>query len=350
MMRLSTLLKFSSPWLAGALMAASPIALPAQVTRLYVGNSIGNDISVIDLGSMKVVDDIRVGSEVHGIAMEADGKQLFTTTESDDTLRIIDTSTDAVIGSVKLTGRPNECAVTPDGKYVVVPIRDKNSVDIVDVAARKVVQVLPLKMPHNAVDAGSNRYVFVSSMGSHAINLIDLQTMQYAASIPVGGEPRPYVVSPDERTMYVAISNLHGFAIVDIPQKKVIRRVVMPAEHPHPHPRKYEPIDTLTHGLALSPDQSELWVTSLLDDSVYIYDVNAGKIVGRVATGDGPNWVSFSPDGKYVCVSNSDSNDVSIIDVQARREVARPKVGKVPKRLLAANVPLVGSNRQASLK
>jgi YVTN family beta-propeller protein len=126
---------------------------------------------------------------------------MFTTIESDNTLRIIDTATDQVVGTVALTGRPNQCAVTPDGKYVVVPIYDGNSADIVDVTQRKVVKVLPVKLPHNAVNAGSDRYVFVSSMGANEVSLIDLEKMAYAAHIPVGGVPRPYAVSSDGRTM-----------------------------------------------------------------------------------------------------------------------------------------------------
>jgi len=41
-------------------------------------------------------------------------------------------------------------------------------------------------------------------------------------------------------------------------------------------------------------------------------------------------------------VSNTDSDDVSIIDVKNRREAARLKVGKVPKRLAVAIAPLDG--------
>ena len=296
-------------------------------------------VSVIDLDSLKVIGDIKVGPQVHGVALSRDGERLFTTSESDNTLRIYDTYTRTLVSEIKLTGRPNQCAVTPDGKYAAVPIRDKDGVDLVDVSQRKVVKILPVKAPHNAFNGGSNRYIFVSSMGSHAIHMIDLATMEYASSIPVGGVPRPYVVSRDGGTMYVALSDLHGFVIVDIAEKKVVRRVEMPAEHPHPHERPYEPIDTLTHGLALSPDESELWVTSLLDDAMYVYDLRSKKIVGRVPTGDGPNWVAFTPDGKYVCVSNADSDDVSIMDAKARREVARVKVGRVPKRLVAAQAP-----------
>ena len=51
------------------------------------------------------------------------------------------------------------------------------------------------------------------------------------------------------------------------------------------------------------------------------------------------NWIVFSPDGKYGCVSNTDSDDVSIFDVRERRALARVKVGKVPKRLVIGSEP-----------
>jgi YVTN family beta-propeller protein len=317
------------------------IPLWAQGYRLYVDNSNDQTVSVIDLNSLKVVDDIKIGvSLIHGLALRPDGKLLFVTVESDHTLRLVDTTNGEIKATIKLTGRPNECAVTPDGKYVAVPIRDGDSVDIVDVLQQKVVKTLPIKEPHNAVSTASNRYMFVSSMGSNAVNIIDLKTMSFSAIVPAGGRPRPYVISSDGKTMYVAVSFLHGFDIVDIPEKKVLERVEMPARHSGaPRPRKFETPDTLTHGLALTPDGKELWVTSLLDDSIYIYDLQSKKFSGPLATGDGPNWIVFSPDGKYGCVSNTDSDDVSIFDVKERRAVARVKVGKVPKRLVVGVEP-----------
>lgn len=310
----------------------------AQDFRLYVGNSRGDDVSVVDLNSRKVVGDIKLGDRIHGVAVEPDGKHLFATVESDHTLRIVDTKSGK--GTiVKVGGRPNQVAVTPDGKYAAVPIRDGDKVEIVDVSKGEVVKSLPIKEPHNALNTGSNRFIFVSSMGSHEINIIDLEKMDYSAVIPVGGRPRPYVVSPDGKTVFVAVSDLHGFTVVDVPSKTVVDRIEMPAEHPTPHPLQYESADTRTHGLALSPDGRELWVTSLLDDCIYIYDVGSKKFVGKVPTGGSPNWLAFTPDGKYLCVSNSDSDDVSIIDAKQRREVSRVKVGKTPKRLAVAIAP-----------
>src|SRR5262252_6089107 len=217
--------------LFGCLLAWGAVTATAQ-NLLYVGNSRGDDVSIVDMASLKVVGDIKLGDRIHGVTVQPGGKRLFVTVESDHTLRIIDTGSQQTVGTVKMNGRPNQVAVTPDGKYAVVPIRDGDKVEIVDVVKQEVVKSLPIKEPHNALNTGSNRYTYVSSMGSDEIDLIDLEKMDYAAHIPVGGRPRPYVVSPDGKTMFVAVANLHGFVIVDLPRRAVVRRVEMPAEHP----------------------------------------------------------------------------------------------------------------------
>jgi YVTN family beta-propeller protein len=76
-----------------------------------------------------------------------------------------------------------------------------------------------------------------------------------------------------------------------------------------------------------------------LDDSIYIYDVGLKKVTQRLPTGDELDWVSFSPDGKFVCVSNIGSHDVSIFDAQQHKELARIKTGGVPKRVPVVDVP-----------
>jgi YVTN family beta-propeller protein len=318
-----------------ALTAAAASSSTDRTTRLYVTNSLGDNITVIDLKTFKVVRDIKVGEQVHGLCAPADGRRLFTTIEAEDKLKVIDTATGSVVDAISLTGRPNQCASTPDGRFVGVPIRDRDSVDIVDTTLRRVVKTLPVKMPHNCYNAGNNEDMFVSSMGDREINRIDLKRMDYVQKIPVGGIPRPYAVSRDEKVLYVALTDLHGFVIASIPEQKVIGRVELPAAPPlrcalEPH--------TPTHGLELSPDGKELWVTSLADAGVYVYEVETKKLSKEIPTGKCPNWVAFSPDGKYCVVSNSESDDCSIIDSQTRQEVARIRVGRGPKRLLAVSV------------
>src|SRR5262249_9180321 len=179
------------------------------VPKLYVTNSAGDNIHIIDLGSFKVLGEIKTGEHPHGAAVSADSRRFFTTVEKDHTLHVIDTASDRIIQSINLSGPPNQCAVPPDGKFVGVPIRGGDSVDIVDVNAGKVVKNLPVKAPHNCYNAQRNDHVWVTSMGDKKVNLIDLKTLAYVAEIPVGGIPRPLAVTRDEKTLYCQLPDLH---------------------------------------------------------------------------------------------------------------------------------------------
>ncbi len=295
-------------WLVLAALAVAAFGLskvaPAKMgtTKAYITNSLGDDITMIDLATLKSTGTIKVGKRVHGICAQADGQKIFTTIESEKTLKVVDTATNEVTATIELTGRPNQCAATPD----------------------------------NAYNTGRNDVLWVSSMGDHQIDRIDLKKMEYTDKIPVSGIPRPYAVTKDEKTLYVALSDYHGFEVVSIPDKKQIAKVDLPAAPPadcalEPH--------TETHGLALSPNEKELWVTSLADGGVYVYDIATKKFSKEIATGECPNWIGFSPDGKYVTVSNCASNDAAIIDAKTQNVLAKIKTGEGPKRLLAMVVP-----------
>jgi YVTN family beta-propeller protein len=329
-------------WLVMAILAVSAFGLskvvPAKMgsMKAFVTNSLADTVTVIDLNTQKVSSTIKVGKRVHGVCAPANGEKLFFTIELEKAFKVVDTATNQVTQTIALPGLPNQCASTPDGHYVAVPIRSGDSVVIIDIPMGKIVNELPVKMPHNAYNTGRNDVLYVSSMGDHQINRIDLKTMEYTDKIPTDGIPRPYAVTKNEKTLYVALSDYHGFEIVDIASKKQIARVDLPAAPPadcelEPH--------TETHGLALSPNEKELWVTSLADGGVYVYDIATKNFSKEILTGACPNWIGFSPDGKYVTVSNCGSNDAAIIDAKSRQVLAKVPTGEGPKRLLAMVVP-----------
>src|SRR5476649_1893785 len=105
-----------------ALCAVAASAQAATRPILYVANSQGDDITVIDLPTQKVLTTIKVGPIVHGVCAQGDGRRAFATIESEHTLKVIDTKTNTVTDSIALPGQPNECAATTDGHYVVVPL------------------------------------------------------------------------------------------------------------------------------------------------------------------------------------------------------------------------------------
>jgi YVTN family beta-propeller protein len=52
-----------------------------------------------------------------------------------------------------------------------------------------------------------------------------------------------------------------------------------------------------------------------------------------------PFWFAFTPDSKSLYVSASQSESVSAIDLERKKEVARIHVQAMPKRIIAAMIP-----------
>ena len=316
----------------------------------YVTNSGGDNVTVVNLQMRKVVANIVVGEGVHGACAPADGRQAFFTVMSTRTLQIVDTATSRVVATVPLVShpfgaRPNQCASTPDGRYVAVPMRFSGKqqsvlgdVDIIDMGQRKIVNVLPIPFPHNCVEAGSNELLYCETRARGQFYRLNLKTRSFDEKFFVGQDPRPFAIATRTGRIFSALGGFHGFVVVDT-EDRAIHRVSLPDAGAEPSGcQRYEP-NTPTHGVALTPDGKELWVTSMDNGSVYVYDVASGTFSRPIHTGDCPNWISVTPNGEYVTVSNSGEDTMSIIDAGREKVVADLKVGKVPKRLLAVEVP-----------
>ena len=168
-----------------------------------------------------------------------------------------------------------------------MPIRDVGGIDIVDISQKKVVKVLPIRVPHNCYNTGSNDVMYCESMADQQIDRINLTTLDYDQKFASGGVPRPFAVSKDEKMAYAALTNFHGFTEINLAEGGTPQRVDLPPQ-PTPSPcEKYEP-NTPTHGLALSPNGKELWVTSLADTGVYVYDIASKKTSKEIGHGSLP--------------------------------------------------------------
>ena len=87
------------------------------------------------------------------------------------------------------------------------------------------------------------------------------------------------------------------------------------------------------------PDGTTIWSTSKINGHVYAYSPPDLEYLGGVPVGIVPDWLTFTPDGKYLYAANAHSNTVSVIDVDARKEVKVIPVGQVPKRNITAILP-----------
>src|SRR6266700_3443495 len=130
--------RFRHAWFALAL-AALPAS--ADTVRVYITNSAGDSIHVIDPATNKVVQVIK------GI-------------EADSTLDVVDRKTGKIVKKVPLSGHPNNIAVTKDGGRVVVGIADDpGALDVIDTASLKLAKSIPVNgRLHNVYVTPDNKF------------------------------------------------------------------------------------------------------------------------------------------------------------------------------------------------
>jgi YVTN family beta-propeller protein len=311
--------------------------LLAATERIYVANSGGDDIHIIDPATNQVTGTIQVSDHPHGLVVSPDRTRLYVSSEGEDVLDVVDLATRTVIRRVPLGTRPNNLAITPDGRRVYVTIRGESWVEIVDTETLEVVKKVPVgRAPHNVYCTPNGKWMIATSMGDDRLTAIDIKTEEPAFEIPLPGQPRPLVIDAETRRLYVQLSDLHGFIVVDLASRKVVDKVMLPDA-----PAGAQPLipRTFSHGIGIAPDRRSLWVTSLLDHSVSVYSLPDLKRLGTTKTGDSPDWMTFNGDGTRCYVSNAGADSVSVLDVASRKELTQIRVGAMPKRIIAIDRP-----------
>jgi YVTN family beta-propeller protein len=127
--------------------------------------------------------------------------------------------------------------------------------------------------------------------------------------------------------LYIAFADVKRIAFVNIHSGKVARSIATPAK---------------PTGLTLSPDGRELYVTcAAAQSTLLVMDAESGKMKTTIPVGHTACGPTVTPDGKRLYVCNRFDNDVSVIDLKTRKEVARISATREP---LAAAVTLDGKS------
>ncbi len=128
--------------------------------------------------------------------------------------------------------------------------------------------------------------------------------------------PEAIVAHKDGKRLFVAARDAHQVAVVELPGGKVLQRIALPGE---------------PTSMALSADGATLYVTAAAPKSIVCaVDTASGKISFTLPAGHTATGVAVAADGKRLYVCNRFNNDVSVLDVAGRKEVARVPVVREP--------------------
>jgi DNA-binding beta-propeller fold protein YncE len=242
----------------------------------------------------------------------------------------IDLLTEKVVWDRTYT--PGTCCerggVTPDGLTLVVGSDLKDFHYVLDAKTGDVKGTIPTPMSmfnHNMILSADGKTDFAAPNGN-TMTIADVETRKPIKTITFSDHVRPFVINHDGSRIYANLNNLLGFEIADVKTGKVIKRIEAPAEmwkakwadpnqhfygHGAPH-----------HGIALTPDESEIWIPDAINNQVLVFD-NTGEwpvldMTKSIKTEMENGWIVMGLDGTYAYMASGD-----VVDVKTHKIVAR---------------------------
>ena len=110
--------------------------------RLYMTNTNGNSISIVDTRTLQVVGTIPTGKGPARIAITPDGKTLVYNLQFEPAAGFADIAARKQIATVPLSGRPLSLTLTRDGRRAFAGIQDQDKVVFISVSGRSIERIM----------------------------------------------------------------------------------------------------------------------------------------------------------------------------------------------------------------
>lgn len=251
------------------------------------------------------------------VACARTGRVYITTTE---TIQCLDLTTEKILWEKAYEGGTDRMAIAPDGKFIYVPSFEKDHWHVVDAMTGEVIKKLvPQSGAHNTVIGLDGKWAYLAGLKSPLLSVSDTSKHEITKTVgPFSNSIRPFTVNGAQTLLYVNVNDLIGFEIGDIRTGKKLYRVEVEGVQKGPVKRHGCP----SHGVALTPDEKEVWVADAFNQRLHIFDntVMPPKQVASLAVRDQPGWITFSLDGKFAYPSTGE-----VFDVKTRKIVATLK-------------------------
>ena len=323
------LLSGMPPVIGGNLYAADQAGMLAPSVQkypslVYVPNSGGDTVSVIDPGSYRVVATYTVGCNPQHVVPSWDLRTLWVLNDDCNSVTVFDPATGRP-GQTIPVDDPYNMYFTPDGRYAIVVAEARQRLDFRDPHSMALARSVPVSCP--GVDhmefTADGRYAIATCEFSARLVKIDIASQQIVSylNLAAGAMPQDIRASPDGQVFYVADQSVAGMWEIDPDTFKVTGFV---------------PTGLGPHGLYPSRDGRLLYVTNrglqTGQGSIAVFSFATGKIVARwpIPGRSSPDMGGVSADGKVLWLTGRYDSNVYAIDTTNGQLIARIPVGLQP--------------------
>ena len=207
-------------------------------------------------------------ANVKGICGNASTGRLYVSTKIH--LICIDLKTDKVLWERKYPNGCDRMSMSPDGKVIYQPSFEKDNWYVLDAASGDIITELqPKSRAHNTVYGIDGTKVYLAGLGSPMLSIAETSTHTIAKTCgPFANSIRPFTVNGSQTLCFVNINELLGFEIGDLKTGKKLHRVEVEGFQQGPVKRHGCP----SHGIAMTPDETEIWVTDGHNEHLHVFD------------------------------------------------------------------------------
>ncbi|OIJ67919.1 YncE family protein [Streptomyces mangrovisoli] len=290
-------------------------------SRVYVPNTNSDTVSVIDPATYKVIETIPVGHQPQHVVPSWDLKTLWVNDDLGNSLTPIDPRTGKAGKPVDVHD-PYNLYFTPNGKYAIVMASMDRELVFRDAHSMKRVKTVPVSCygVNHADFSADGRYFIVSCEFSGDLLKVDTEGMKVIAQqkLPYDGAmPQDVKISPDGKRFYIADMKANGVWVLDGDTFATPSLL---------------PTGKGAHGLYISRDSREMYISNRGEGSVSVFDFAQNKLTKKwhLPGGGSPDMGGVSADGKVLWLSGRYNSEVYAIDTSTGEQIARIKVGSGP--------------------
>jgi YVTN family beta-propeller protein len=225
-----------------------------------------------------------------------------------NSVAIMNTCPVGIGGRVPVGKKPISVVVTPDGRSALVANVDDGTISVINLASLTVSQTISLP-PLNGfpmrpsgiaiLPDGSKAYVadHVDLPGG-AVYVIDLTTMKFSTMFDVSGFPASIAVTPDGSQVWVSSWGGGRVDVYDTLTNAPVTGFSVPQ----------------ANGIAFNPTGTRAYMASGAFGTVIVADTSTYQVLAQIPVGSYPHAVRVSQTGRHVFVTNPLSNSISLID------------------------------------
>ncbi len=278
----------------------------ARKRYMYAGN--GGTVNVYDIDNgHKLVKSIKpphAGGDLRGICGSVQTHAFYLSYFGPGRVVAVDMLTDTEIWSQDMNPAADRGSISLDGTKLFVPAGEDFGAPydfVLDTATGKTLtQFMVTAKAHDTDIGASGKYAYLETKSSPIVTVVDIASEKIIRELKFGSIVGPHVVDSADKYVYGNVFDWFGFEMADVATGQVVARVqAMDVNNPGGGGM------LLNHGLALKPDETELWLGSKFSPSLMIFDttVMPPKQIKRLTVGGGYasiHWITFTIDGSYV--------------------------------------------------